>query len=115
MALTQWGSAGEDCFFPLETRKLLAKTGISISPHILRHTFAINYLIKSNDSFSFQKLLEHEDLITKLNYIHMNDTILQEQKRKYSPGDHIPIQIQEQKEKRRTGFKPKARGKRAGG
>ena len=87
-------------------------TGKRISPHILRHTFAMNYLIKSNDPFSLQELLGHEDLTTVLNYIHMNDTVLQEQKRKYSPGDHIPIQTRGQKETRRTGFKPKARGKR---
>ena len=126
--LAEWGSAGEDHLFLSETRMLLTKNGVEmlfkrlkeragitgkrISPHILRHTFAMNYLIKSNDPFSLQELLGHEDLTTVLNYIHMNDTVLQEQKRKYSPGDHIPIQTRGQKETRRTGFKPKARGKR---
>jgi len=126
--LAEWGSAGEDHLFLSETRMLLTKNGVEmlfkrlkeragitgkrISPHILRHTFAMNYLIKSNDPFSLQELLGHEDLTTVLNYIHMNDTVLQEQKRKYSPGDHIPIQTRGHKETRRTGFKPKARGKR---
>ncbi len=72
----------------------------------------MNYLIKSNDPFSLQELLGHEDLTTVLTYIHMNDTVLHEQKRKYSPGDHIPLQMKGQQETRRTSFKPKARGKR---
>ena len=49
--------------------------------------FLIFYLIKSNDPFSLQALLGHEDLTTVQNYMHMNDTVLQEQKRKYSPGE----------------------------
>ncbi len=115
--LAEWGSAGEDHLFLSETRQPLTKNGMEmlfkrlkaragiegkrISPHIFRHTFAMNYLIKSNDPFSLQELLGHEDLTTVLNYIHMNDTILQEQKRKYSPGDHIPTRMPSPRETRR--------------
>jgi site-specific recombinase XerD len=115
--LAEWGSAGEDHLFLSETRQPLTKNGMEmlfkrlktragiqgkrISPHIFRHTFAMNYLIKSNDPFSLQELLGHEDLTTVLNYIHMNDTILQEQKRKYSPGDHIATRMPGPRETRR--------------
>jgi integrase/recombinase XerD len=115
--LAEWSSAGEDHLFLSETRQPLTKNGMEmlfkrlrtragitdkrVSPHILRHTFAMNYLIKSNDPFSLQELLGHEDLTTVLNYIHMNDTILQEQKRKYSPGDHIPTRMPGPRETRR--------------
>ncbi len=115
--LAEWGSAGEDHVFLSETRQPLTKNGMEmlfqrlkkragiqgkrISPHIFRHTFAMNYLIKSNDPFSLQELLGHEDLTTVLTYIHMNDTVLQEQKRKYSPGDHIPIRMPGPRETRR--------------
>ena len=121
--LAEWGSAGEDHLFLSETRQPLTKNGMEmlfkrlkeragitgkrISPHILRHTFAMNYLIKSNDPFSLQELLGHEDLTTVLNYIHMNDTILQEQKRKYSPGDHIPTRMPGPRETRRKSFQAK--------
>jgi site-specific recombinase XerD len=63
--LADWGSAGEDHVFLSETRQPLTKNGMEmlfkrlkaraglqdrrISPHILRHAFAMNYLIKSND------------------------------------------------------------------
>ncbi len=115
--LAEWGSAGEDHIFLSETRQPLTKNGMEmlfkrlkaragiqskrISPHIFRHTFAMNYLIKSNDPFSLQELLGHEDLTTVLNYIHMNDTVLQEQKRKYSPGDHLPTRMPGPRETRR--------------
>lgn len=121
--LADWGSAGEDHIFLSETRQPLTKNGMEmlfkrlkaragitgkrISPHIFRHTFAMNYLIKSNDPFSLQELLGHEDLTTVLNYIHMNDTILQEQKRKYSPGDHIPSRMPGPRETRRKKFQAK--------
>lgn len=115
--LAEWGSTGEDHLFLSETRQPLTKNGMEmlfkrlrtraditgkrVSPHIFRHTFAMNYLIKSNDPFSLQELLGHEDLSTVLNYIHMNDTVLQEQKRKYSPGDHIPTRMPGPRETRR--------------
>jgi len=126
--LAEWGNAGEDHIFLSETRRPLTKNGVEmlfkrikgragikgkrVSPHILRHTFAINYLVKSNDPFGLQELLGHEDIATVKLYMHMNDRTIQEQKRKYSPGDHIPIQTP--KESRRTGFLPKPRGKRIG-
>lgn len=129
--LAEWGSAGEDHLFLSETRQPLTKNGMEmlfkrlkaragiagkrISPHILRHTFAIRYLMLGNDPFSLQELLGHEDLSTVKNYMHMNDVMIQEQKRKYSPGDHLPTQTQESKEARRTGFIPKTRRKRADG
>lgn len=129
--LAEWGSAGEDHLFLSETRQPLTKNGMEmlfkrlkeragitgkrISPHILRHTFAMNYLLKSNDPFSLQELLGHEDLTTVLNYIHMNDTIIQEQKRKFSPGDHIPTRMPGPRDLRRKRFQGKGqreRGKR---
>ena len=128
--LTEWGSAGEDHLFLAETRTPLTKNGVEmlfkrvreragitykrISPHILRHTFAIRYLVLGNDPFSLQELLGHEDMATVKLYMHMNDATIQEQKRKYSPGDHLPTRMQEPKQARRTGFTPKTRGKRAG-
>jgi site-specific recombinase XerD len=127
--LTKWGSTGEDHLFLSETRTPLTKNGVEmlfkrvreragitykrISPHILRHTFAVRYLVLGNDPFSLQELLGHEDMATVKLYMHMNDTTIQEQKRKYSPGDHLPTQMREPKHTRRTGFQPKALGKRS--
>jgi site-specific recombinase XerD len=80
-------------------------TGKRISPHIFRHTFAIRYLVLGNDPFSLQELLGHEDIATVKNYMHMNDEVIQEQKRKYSPGDHLPTRMPGPRETRRQNGK----------
>ncbi len=121
--LAEWGSLGEDHFFLAETRRPLTKNGITllfvrlkkragltgkrISPHIFRHTFAIRYLKLGKDPFSLQELLGHEDLATVKFYMHMNDEDIQEQKRKYSPGDHLPASIPGPRETRRRGYQVK--------
>jgi integrase/recombinase XerD len=126
--LEEWGSLGEDHLFLAETRLPLTKNGITllfarlkkrtgitgkrISPHIFRHTFAIRYLILGNDPFSLQDLLGHEDMTTVKLYMHMNDETIQAQKRKYSPGDHLPASIPGPRETRRRGYKPADQGKK---
>jgi len=126
--LAEWGSAGEDHAFLSETRQPLTKNGVEllfkrlkeragivgkrISPHIFRHTFAINYLVQSNDPFSLQELLGHDDMTTVKNYMHMNDATIQDQKRKYSPGDHIPARMPGPRETRRKGFQAKEQQKK---
>src|SRR6266567_4339243 len=121
--LAEWGSAGEDHLFLSETRTPLTKNGVEmlfkrvreragithkrISPHILRHTFAIHYLVLGNDPFSLQELLGHEDMATVKLYMHMNDATTQEQKRKYSPGDHLPSRMPGPRESRRRGYRTK--------
>jgi len=128
--LAEWGSAGEDHLFLAETRTPLTKNGVTllfarlkkragitgkrISAHIFRHTFAIRYLKLGNDPFSLQELLGHEDLSTVRLYMHMNDDDIQEQKRKYSPGDHLPTRMPGPRETRRKGYRARRRdqGKR---
>jgi len=119
--LANWGSAGEDHVFLSETRTPLTKNGVTllfarlrkragitdkrISAHILRHSFAIRYLVLGNDPFSLQELLGHEGMTTVKNYMHMNDETIQAQKRKYSPGDHLPTRMPGPRETRRRGYR----------
>jgi site-specific recombinase XerD len=128
--LAEWGSADEDHLFLSETRLPLTKNGVTllfkrikeragitgkrISPHIFRHSFAIRYLVLGNDPFSLQELLGHEDMTTVKNYMHMNDETIQSQKRKYSPGDHLPSRMPGPRERRRRGFQAKNQGKGRG-
>lgn len=128
--LAEWGSAGEDHLFLSETRLPLTKNGVSlvfkrireragitekrISPHIFRHSFAVRYLVLGNDPFSLQELLGHEDMTTVKNYMHMNDKTIQEQKRKYSPGDHLPTRMPGPKEARRKSFETKEKKGKSG-
>jgi site-specific recombinase XerD len=123
--LAEWGSAGEDHLFLSETRLPLTNNGVillfkrireragitdkRVSAHIFRHSFAIRYLVLGNDPFSLQELLGHEDMTTVKNYMHMNDETIQAQKRKYSPGDHLPTRMPGPKEARRRGFQTRER------
>jgi site-specific recombinase XerD len=93
-------------------RKRAGITGKRISAHIFRHTFAIRYLKLGNDPFSLQELLGHEDLSTVRLYMHMNDDDIQEQKRKYSPGDHLPTRMPGPRETRRKGYRTRKRDQR---
>ncbi len=93
-------------------RKRAGITGKRISAHIFRHTFAIRYLKLGNDPFSLQELLGHEDLSTVRLYMHMNDDDIQEQKRKYSPGDHLPTRMPGPRETRRKGYRARRRDQR---
>ncbi|HEU5376342.1 MAG TPA: tyrosine-type recombinase/integrase [Ktedonobacteraceae bacterium] len=127
--LTEWSSAGEDHLFLSETHLPITKNGITllfarlkervgiigrrVSPHILRHTFAIRYLVNGGDPFSLQELLGHEDMATVKIYMRMNDETIQEQKRKFSPGDHLPMRMPGPRPTRRTGFQPKRGGRTA--
>ena len=43
------------------------------------------------DVFTLQELLGHEDMSTIKQYMHLNDTIIQDQKRKFSLGDNVPF------------------------
>ena len=43
------------------------------------------------DIYTLQELLGHEDIATIKNYMHLNDTLVQEQKRKFSPSDNVPF------------------------
>jgi len=126
--LGEWGSSGEDHLFLAETRTPLTKNGLEMlfkrvreragiverrmSPHILRHTFAIRYLLSGGDPFSLQELLGHENLETVKMYMRMNDEMIQGQKRKFSPGDHLPTRMPGPKEGRRRGFQVKKQEKK---
>ncbi|HEU5375172.1 MAG TPA: tyrosine-type recombinase/integrase [Ktedonobacteraceae bacterium] len=127
--LAEWGSHGEDHLFLSETRLPLTKNGMTllfnrlkkragitgkrVSPHILRHTFAIRYLVNGGDPFSLQELLGHEDMATVKMYMRMNDETIQGQKRKFSPGDHLSTRLPGPRQTRRRGFQPRIGGHKA--
>jgi len=51
-------------------------------------------------------------MTTVKNYMHMNDETIQSQKRKYSPGDHLPSRIPGPRESRRRGYRARGQKKR---
>jgi integrase/recombinase XerD len=94
---------GQDFFFvdqfgrPVKRRwlqQLLARygrragvEGVRVSPHTLRHTFAVQYLLNGGDAFSLQKLLGHSSMETVKIYVELSNRDVSMQHQKFSPLD----------------------------
>lgn len=64
-------------------------TGVRVSPHTFRHTFAKLYIKNGGDPFTLQAILGHSTLDMVRNYVNMFSEDVQEQHRKYSPIEHL--------------------------
>jgi integrase/recombinase XerD len=59
--------------------------GVRISPHTLRHTFAVLYVRGGGDSFSLQEILGHSTLDMTRQYVHLARHDIADQHKKFSP------------------------------
>ena len=66
-------------------------TGVRISPHTLRHTFAKMYLMEGGDVFSLQKILGHASLEMVKAYLNLASSDVSRQHRQFSPMDNMTI------------------------
>ena len=58
-------------------------------PHVLRHTFGLNWVLNGGDVFSLQRIMGHRNIQTTMVYINMSNRDLVELHEKYSPlRDH---------------------------
>jgi site-specific recombinase XerD len=63
--------------------------GVRISPHTLRHTFAVLYVRGGGDSFSLQEILGHATLDMTRRYVHLARHDIADQHKKFSPMDTL--------------------------
>jgi integrase/recombinase XerD len=64
-------------------------SGVRVSPHTLRHTFATSFIRNGGDPFALQRLLGHSHIETTLLYVHLVGTALREAHAKASPVDRL--------------------------
>jgi len=63
-------------------------TGVRVSPHTLRHSFAINYLRGGGSMQTLKEILGHTTLQMTLNYVAIAEADLESQ-RSFSPADRL--------------------------
>jgi site-specific recombinase XerD len=67
-------------------RRCLRRAGVRTGgPHLLRHTFARQYVLNGGDVFSLQRIMGHRDLSTTRIYVDMDVADLVAQHRRFSP------------------------------
>jgi integrase/recombinase XerD len=80
-----------------------AKAGISgvrVSPHTFRHTFAIMFLRNGGNVFSLQRMMGHSTLDVLRIYVNMAQSDIQEAHRRYSPADNMDFKLAYRRGKR---------------
>jgi site-specific recombinase XerD len=60
-------------------------------PHLLRHTFAVRFLINKGDAFSLQKILGHESLDMTRRYVELANTDIKKLHIQASPVDNLNL------------------------
>jgi site-specific recombinase XerD len=70
-------------------KKKLNLDGHKLSPHLLRHSFALAYIENGGYPFSLQRILGHTDQTTTAKYVNMARTNVKAQHSKYSPGERL--------------------------
>ena len=72
-----------------ERGKAAGITGVRLSPHTLRHTFARTWLLNGGDAMSLQKMLGHSSLEMVRNYVNLAASDVSAIHRNVSPADRI--------------------------
>ena len=73
-------------------RRLADSSGVKrFHAHLLRHTFALNFLINGGDVFSLQQILGHTTLEMVRNYVNLAQGHVMIQHNRFSPLDRMNL------------------------
>ena len=68
-------------------RRMGERVGIKVHPHMLRHTFATEYLRNGGDLETLRRIMGHSTLAVTQQYLHLIDDDLVQAHRSFSPMD----------------------------
>lgn len=73
-------------------RRMAQSAGVKrLHAHLLRHTFAVNYLMNGGDVFSLQQILGHTTLEMVRRYVNLANTHVMTQHKRFSPVDRMNL------------------------
>jgi site-specific recombinase XerD len=73
-------------------KRLGEKSGVNrLHAHLLRHTFAVNYLVNGGDLFTLQQILGHTTLEMVRRYVNLANTHVMTQHKRFSPVDTMNL------------------------
>lgn len=73
-------------------QRLARRTNLPrLHPHLLRHTFAVRYLMNGGDVFTLQKILGHTSLEMTRKYVTLASGDVKEKHRQSSPVDNLGL------------------------
>ena len=67
--------------------------GVQCRPHILRHSFAIEYLRNGGDEYSLQKILGHATLEMTRHYARLADRDVEAKLKTFSPVEKLRLRV----------------------
>ncbi|WP_284724341.1 tyrosine-type recombinase/integrase [Laceyella tengchongensis] len=90
---TVYGNPLEREIFRKRLKRYAEEAGITrkVSPHVLRHSFATQYLLNNGDVMSLQKILGHSSISMVRRYVQMTDADISKTHAKFSPIQNIRV------------------------
>jgi site-specific recombinase XerD len=72
--------------------RLAIKSGVRrLHAHLFRHTFAVRFLMNGGNVFSLQQILGHTSLEMVRRYVHLAESFVVTEHRKFSPADALNL------------------------
>jgi len=89
------GQAGTSKMINEVLRRLKARSGVTrLRAHLLRHTFAVNYLISGGDLATLQYILGHESIAVTPIYLHLSAQQVHVKYQAHDPLDRMALPSQ---------------------